>query len=78
MTCAELLAELRRREVRLTVAGERIRYAGPEGAMTAALVAELAAHKSEILEHYRLHQWANPGGRMAWELPDEEVSPGLP
>jgi hypothetical protein len=68
MTCAELLAELRRRGVRLGVDGDRLRYTGPEGAMTAELLALLASHKPEILEHYHLHQWANPGGRMAWEI----------
>src|SRR5262245_11244721 len=74
MSAAELLGELRRRGVRLAVDGDRLRYSGPEGALTAALLAELARHKPEILAHPHELDEESPlgacigcgGGSSAW------------
>ena len=49
MTTAALLTELRRRDIRLVVEGERLRALGPKGALTPDLQEALAASKTEIL-----------------------------
>ena len=49
MTTAALLTELRRRDIRLVVEGDRLRALGPKGALTADLQQALAASKTEIL-----------------------------
>lgn len=49
MTTAELLAQLRALDVRVSADGERIRLDAPRGSLTADLKGELAARKQEIL-----------------------------
>lgn len=49
MTGAELLAHLRRRDVKLSVASGRLRCDSPKGVMTPALRQALAEHKAELL-----------------------------
>ena len=49
MTAAELLAELRRRGVKLTVNGDRLRYEAPRGALTPELLEAMRQHKPELL-----------------------------
>jgi hypothetical protein len=44
-----LLGELRAAGVILTLAGGKLRYAGPSGVLTDALLAEMGAHKTELL-----------------------------
>lgn len=46
-----LIDELRGRGVELAVAGERLRWRAPKGAMTASLVDALRQHKAELLQH---------------------------
>ncbi len=45
----ELLAELRQRNVRLWLEGERLRYKAPKDALTPELLAEVKSQKSEII-----------------------------
>lgn len=48
MTPQELLAELEQRGVKLTVAGDKLRYDAPAGALTPELKEALRQHKAEI------------------------------
>ena len=49
MTAAELLRELRRRGVKLTVNGDRLRYEAPRGALTPELLEAMRQHKPELM-----------------------------
>ena len=49
MSTAALLAELRARNIRVSADGDRLRFTGPKGALTADLQAQLAQSKAEIL-----------------------------
>lgn len=49
MTAAELLRELRRRGVKLTVNGDRLRYEAPPGALTAELLDAMRKYKPQLL-----------------------------
>jgi|SRR5215217_4201910 len=49
MSAAALLAELRRLRVEIEANGERLRYAGPEGAISPELIGRLKAHKAELI-----------------------------
>src|SRR5688572_5727442 len=49
MTTVELLSNLRHLDVKLWVEGERLRYSAPSKALSADLLAQLAARKSEII-----------------------------
>jgi amino acid adenylation domain-containing protein len=49
MTTAALLSELRRRGIRLSVDGDRLRCVAPKGALTPEIRDEIAARKPEIL-----------------------------
>src|SRR5689334_10174389 len=49
MTSFELLAQLRRLDVVLWAEGDQLCYDAPEGALTPDLLAQLAAHKADIL-----------------------------
>ncbi len=53
MTTQELLTHIRQLDIKLWLEGERLRYSAPEGAMTAALRADLAAQKGEIIQLLR-------------------------
>ncbi len=46
----ELISDLRRLDIRLSINGDRLRYSAPEGAMTAELRGEISQRKQEILE----------------------------
>ena len=50
MNVTELLAELRRIGIVLTVQGHELRYRAPVGAMTGKLKAELTTRKIQIIE----------------------------
>ena len=49
MTTVELLAELRRRDIRVWIEGETLRCRAPKGALTPELRTTLADRKTEIL-----------------------------
>ena len=49
MTPLQLLSCLRSRDIHLWVAGDRLRYSAPTGALTPDLRTQLAEHKAEIL-----------------------------
>jgi amino acid adenylation domain-containing protein len=49
MKTVELLSNLRRLDVKLWVEGERLRYSAPPKTLTPDLIAQLAAHKGEII-----------------------------
>lgn len=53
MTTVELLDELRRRDVRLRVDGDRLHANAPAGAMTAELQEQVRARKAELIEHLK-------------------------
>lgn len=53
MTTAELLDELRRRDVQLRVDGDRLRVNAPTGTMTPELQEQVRARKAEIIEFLR-------------------------
>ena len=53
MSLADLLAELRRRDIRLSVEAGRLRCNAPAGALTAELREALRARKAELLEFLR-------------------------
>ena len=54
MDTTTLLRKLAQRGVTLELAGDRLRWQGPKGAMTPALQAALVAHKAEV------RQWLGP------------------
>lgn len=49
MTTVEFLSHLRGLDVRLWVAGDRLRCSAPDGVLTPALRAELAERQAEII-----------------------------
>lgn len=49
MTALDLLAEARRRDIRLAPRGERLGYDAPPGALTPEFRSALAVHKAELL-----------------------------
>jgi hypothetical protein len=49
MTLGGLLSDLRSRDIKLWVEGDKLCYSAASGALTPALAAELAEHKTEIL-----------------------------
>jgi len=53
VSVSSFLAELRSRDIRLWVAGERLRCSAPAGVLTPELRDQLHQHKSEILEFLR-------------------------
>ena len=56
MTAEEVLSELEARQVELAVLGDRLRFR-PAAAVPEKLLAELRAHKSELLELVCLRGW---------------------
>jgi thioesterase domain-containing protein len=50
LSAAALLSELRRRDIQLRVVGADLRCSAPAGALTPELRAELARHKSDVLQ----------------------------
>lgn len=60
MSVDDLLRRLAARSVELYLAGDRLRYRAPEGALDTGLRNEIAAHRSAIIEHLQLA--ASPGG----------------
>jgi amino acid adenylation domain-containing protein len=61
MTTADFLSELRTRDVRCWVEGDRLRLSVPRGALTPQLQEELARRKPEIVSYLRTS--AEPDGR---------------
>ena len=53
MTTVELLSNLRHLNVQLWVEGERLRYSAPPKTLSPDLIAQLAAHKAEIINLLR-------------------------
>lgn len=53
MTARALLADLADRDIRLSVAGDKLRINAPRGALTAELRQTLSEHKPELLEMLR-------------------------
>ena len=49
MSPVDLLAELRRRGVRLSVHGDKLRYVAPKGALTPDLLEAMRRHKPDLL-----------------------------
>lgn len=49
MTVAALVADLRRRGVQLTPAGDQIRYRAPRGTLTEVDLAAIRTHRDEVL-----------------------------
>jgi hypothetical protein len=49
MSTGALLAELKRLGVEIEADGDRLRYAGPEGAISPELIGRLKAHKAELI-----------------------------
>jgi hypothetical protein len=49
MNTGALLAELKRLGVEIEADGDRLRYAGPEGAISPELIGRLKAHKAELI-----------------------------
>src|SRR5829696_4831887 len=49
MSTGALLAELKRLGVEIEVDGGRLRYAGPEGAISPELLGRLKAHKADLI-----------------------------
>ena len=49
MSAGALLAELKRLGVEIEADGDRLRYAGPEGAISPELIGRLKAHKAELI-----------------------------
>lgn len=64
MTAAEVLSGFRRRGVKLWPAGDRLRYAAPEGLLTAADLAALAEVKMAVLELLKDELAALPAVRL--------------
>ena len=65
MKTVELLSNLRHLDVKLWVEGERLRYSAPPKTLNPELIAQLAAHKTEIinlLSQVRTDPAAAPGG----------------
>ena len=54
MNTAELLDEVTRRGIRLEPDGDTLCYTAPKGALTKELLAELKAHKAELLAELEL------------------------
>ncbi len=52
MMLSALLAELRRRNIKLIMEGGKLRCQAPVGAMTDELEFQLRSHKKEILEFF--------------------------
>lgn len=65
MTASEVLSGLRRRGVKLWPAGQRLRYAAPEGLLTAADLAALAEAKAAVLELLEAELATLPALRLA-------------
>ncbi len=57
MNAPALLNEFQRMGIRLEARGDKLRAEAPEHILTAELVAELRAHKQEILKVLRQRQW---------------------
>jgi tubulysin polyketide synthase-like protein len=49
MSTGALLAELRRLGIEIEADGDRLRYAGPEGAISPELLERLKAHKADLI-----------------------------
>jgi hypothetical protein len=49
MSTGALLAELKRLGVEIEADGDRLRYAGPEGAISPELIGRLKAHKADLI-----------------------------
>jgi amino acid adenylation domain-containing protein len=50
MTTLELLSQLRSKDIRIWIEGEKLRFRAPERAMTPELQTELTARKSEVMQ----------------------------
>jgi amino acid adenylation domain-containing protein len=61
MTAAELVAQLRARDVRLSIDGDRLRCSAPKGVLTGELRDQLAIRKAEILGWLREHGEGDSG-----------------
>ena len=64
MTVDQLLAELRHKNIQLWLDGDRLRYRGPESAMTSDLLARIRGHRDAIVEHLRDAQSSGPLPRL--------------
>ncbi|HSN99167.1 MAG TPA: hypothetical protein VLS89_12820, partial [Candidatus Nanopelagicales bacterium] len=64
---ADLVAELRRRDIAIWVEGGNLRLRATKGALTPELKSELALHKAEIIEYLRVEQEAREGSNDAIE-----------
>ena len=53
MITHQLLAELRKRDIRLWLEGDQLKYSAPTGALTAELRAEIASKRGELVELLR-------------------------
>ncbi len=53
MNSVILLSHLRRHNIRLWAENDQLRYSAPKGVMTDDLLAEIKAHKSELLQHLK-------------------------
>lgn len=69
----DLLDELRRRNVELTIDGDRLRYRAPAGALTQELLAQLRSHRAAVLERLRDAETFEPWALQEWRrvtIPD--------
>jgi amino acid adenylation domain-containing protein len=73
MTILELVAHLRRLDVRLHVEGDRLRLSAPKGVLGDELRAQLSARKAEILTWLREHSEAGASGREAMSFAQQRI-----
>jgi aspartate racemase len=70
LTTRELIRQLRERDIRLSVDGDRLRSSAPKGRLTPDLAKEIAAHKPEIIEFIReVHAETEPLARISRDEP---------
>jgi len=58
-TLEAVLADLEKRDIKLWVEGERLRYTAPQGALTPLLRTQLQAHKVALMALLRQEQSAD-------------------
>ena len=74
MTLSSLLADLRSRDIRIWVEGDRLQCSAPTGALTPGLRARLQQRKSEILKYLREPPELSFSQQRLWFL--DQIAPG--
>ncbi|MBP1689123.1 MAG: amino acid adenylation enzyme/thioester reductase family protein [Deltaproteobacteria bacterium] len=74
MTLSSLLANLRSRDIRFWVEGDRLQCSAPTGALTPELHAQLQQRKGEILEYLRGPSELSFSQQRLWFL--DQIAPG--